>query len=93
MLNASCLVGCLCLLFSLILGLLLLLRAGIQSWGPRPCPHSSDRRRAPKCTGLSALQVWMHRWMDLSEHGFGLALLNDCKYGASVHGNVLSLSL
>lgn len=38
-------------------------------------------------------QVWAHRWLDLSEHGFGLALLNDCKYGASVHGNVLSLSL
>nr|XP_023408597.1 alpha-mannosidase 2C1 [Loxodonta africana] len=38
-------------------------------------------------------EVWAHRWMDLSECGFGLALLNDCKYGASVHGNVLSLSL
>ncbi|XP_040824661.1 alpha-mannosidase 2C1 isoform X1 [Ochotona curzoniae] len=38
-------------------------------------------------------EVWAHRWLDLSEHGFGLALLNDCKYGASVHGNVLSLSL
>ncbi|XP_007525848.2 alpha-mannosidase 2C1 isoform X1 [Erinaceus europaeus] len=38
-------------------------------------------------------EVWAHRWMDLSEHGFGLALLNDCKYGASVHGSVLSLSL
>lgn len=43
--------------------------------------------------GLICLQVWAHRWMDLSEHGFGLALLNDCKYGASVRGNVLSLSL
>ncbi|XP_036125436.1 alpha-mannosidase 2C1 isoform X2 [Molossus molossus] len=38
-------------------------------------------------------EVWAHRWMDLSEHGFGLALLNDCKYGASVRGSVLSLSL
>ncbi|XP_036902886.1 alpha-mannosidase 2C1 [Sturnira hondurensis] len=38
-------------------------------------------------------EVWTHRWMDLSEHGFGLALLNDCKYGSSVRGNVLSLSL
>ncbi|XP_076979834.1 alpha-mannosidase 2C1 isoform X1 [Tamandua tetradactyla] len=38
-------------------------------------------------------EVWAHRWMDLSEHSFGLALLNDCKYGASVHGSVLSLSL
>ncbi|XP_040979556.1 alpha-mannosidase 2C1 isoform X3 [Aquila chrysaetos chrysaetos] len=38
-------------------------------------------------------EVWAHKWLDLSEHGFGVALLNDCKYGASVHGNILSLSL
>ncbi|KAM4826308.1 alpha-mannosidase 2C1 [Thomomys bottae] len=38
-------------------------------------------------------EVWAHRWVDLSEHGFGLALLNDCKYGAAVRGSVLSLSL
>uniref|UniRef100_A0A8C0IZ29 alpha-mannosidase n=1 Tax=Chelonoidis abingdonii TaxID=106734 RepID=A0A8C0IZ29_CHEAB len=38
-------------------------------------------------------EVWTHKWMDLSEHGFGVALLNDCKYGASVHKNVMSLSL
>ncbi|XP_074694175.1 alpha-mannosidase 2C1 isoform X2 [Strix aluco] len=38
-------------------------------------------------------EVWAHKWLDLSEHGFGVALLNDCKYGASAHGNVLSLSL
>ncbi|XP_006888438.1 PREDICTED: alpha-mannosidase 2C1 [Elephantulus edwardii] len=38
-------------------------------------------------------EVWAHRWLDLSEHGFGLALLNDCKYGASVRDNVLTLSL
>lgn len=39
------------------------------------------------------LQVWTHKWLDLSEHGFGVALLNDCKYGASAHRNILSLSL
>ncbi|XP_061205988.1 alpha-mannosidase 2C1 [Neopsephotus bourkii] len=38
-------------------------------------------------------EVWAHKWLDLSEHGFGVALLNGCKYGASAHGNVLSLSL
>uniref|UniRef100_E9PZ88 Alpha-mannosidase 2C1 n=1 Tax=Mus musculus TaxID=10090 RepID=E9PZ88_MOUSE len=38
-------------------------------------------------------EVWAHRWIDLSECDFGLALLNNCKYGASVRGNVLSLSL
>ncbi|HET6172740.1 MAG TPA: glycoside hydrolase family 38 C-terminal domain-containing protein [Gaiellales bacterium] len=34
-----------------------------------------------------------HRWADLSEHGFGVALLNDCKYGWSCLGNELRLSL
>uniref|UniRef100_A0A8C3VF21 alpha-mannosidase n=1 Tax=Catharus ustulatus TaxID=91951 RepID=A0A8C3VF21_CATUS len=38
-------------------------------------------------------EVWAHKWLDLSEHGFGVALLNNCKYGASVHRNILSLSL
>lgn len=34
-----------------------------------------------------------HRFVDLSEPGFGLALLNDAKYGHSMRGNVLGLSL
>lgn len=34
-----------------------------------------------------------HRFADLSEHGFGVSLLTDCKYGYSCHGNQLRLSL
>jgi alpha-mannosidase len=34
-----------------------------------------------------------HFWADLSEEGYGVALLNDCKYGYAVHDNVLRLSL
>ena len=34
-----------------------------------------------------------HRFVDLSEPGFGLALLNDGKYGHSARANVLGLSL
>jgi alpha-mannosidase len=34
-----------------------------------------------------------HRFADLSEAGFGVALLNDGKYGHSAKGNVLTLSL
>ncbi|RYE08129.1 MAG: alpha-mannosidase [Hyphomicrobiales bacterium] len=34
-----------------------------------------------------------HRFIDLSEPGFGVALLNNAKYGHSVRGNVLGLSL
>jgi alpha-mannosidase len=34
-----------------------------------------------------------HTWVDLSEEGFGVALLNDGKYGHDVLGNVVRLSL
>jgi alpha-mannosidase len=38
-------------------------------------------------------EVCGHRWADLSEHGYGVSLLNDCKYGYSIHGNIMALSL
>ncbi|XP_072242006.1 alpha-mannosidase 2C1 isoform X2 [Leuresthes tenuis] len=38
-------------------------------------------------------EVWGHKWADLSEHNFGVALLNDCKYGYSIHKNTMTLSL
>jgi alpha-mannosidase len=38
-------------------------------------------------------EVVAHKWSDLSEHGFGVALLSDCKYGFSVLGNQMRLSL
>jgi alpha-mannosidase len=42
----------------------------------------------------AAMFEWAaHRFVDLSEPGFGLALLNDGKYGHSVQGGVLGLSL
>jgi alpha-mannosidase len=34
-----------------------------------------------------------HFWADLSEEGYGVALLNDCKYGHAIHDNVIRLSL
>ncbi len=42
---------------------------------------------------LAKYEVPAHKWADLSEHGFGLALLNDSKYGYSVRGDTLRLSL
>jgi alpha-mannosidase len=38
-------------------------------------------------------EVCAHRWADLSEQGYGVALLNDCKYGYDVRGHTLRLSL
>jgi alpha-mannosidase len=34
-----------------------------------------------------------HKWVDLSEGDYGVSLLNDCKFGHDIHGNVMRLSL
>ncbi len=33
------------------------------------------------------------KWVDLSEGGYGVSLLNDCKYGHDIQGNVMRISL
>ncbi|HET6916424.1 MAG TPA: glycoside hydrolase family 38 C-terminal domain-containing protein [Acidimicrobiales bacterium] len=38
-------------------------------------------------------EVCAHRWADLSEPGYGVALINDCKYGYDIRGHVMRLSL
>lgn len=38
-------------------------------------------------------EVCGHHWADLSETGYGVSLLNDCKYGYDVHRNILRLTL
>ena len=42
---------------------------------------------------LARYEVPGHRWADLSEHGFGVAVLNDSKYGHSAFEGTLRLSL
>jgi alpha-mannosidase len=53
------------------------------------------RRPTHRNTSLAAAQFEGsgHRFADLSEPGYGVALLNNGKYGHGVHANVLSLSL
>lgn len=34
-----------------------------------------------------------HKWADISEDGYGVALLNDCKYGYDIHDSVMALTL
>jgi alpha-mannosidase len=41
----------------------------------------------------SMFEVCAHKWTDLSENRFGVALLNDCKYGVSIEGSDIRLSL
>ena len=42
---------------------------------------------------VARFEVCAHKWTDLSEAGFGVALLNDCKYGVGVEGSEIRLSL
>lgn len=42
---------------------------------------------------MARFEVVAHKWADLSDPLFGVALLNDCKYGHATHGNVMRLSL
>lgn len=53
---------------------------------PRPT-HASTNWDAAK------FEICAHRWIDVSEHGYGVALLNDCKYGHDVHRGALRLTL
>ena len=42
---------------------------------------------------LARYEVPLHKWFDLSEHGFGVAVLSESKYGGSTFGNTMRLSL
>ncbi|HEV2093894.1 MAG TPA: alpha-mannosidase [Rubrobacter sp.] len=55
----------------------------------------AQRRPTHGNTGWDAarFEVSAHRFCDLSEPGYGVALLNDGKYGHSAKGNVLGISL
>lgn len=57
--------------------------------------HGTIERPTVRNTSWDAAQfeVSAHRWAHLGETGYGVALLNDSKYGYDVRGNVLRLSL
>jgi alpha-mannosidase len=42
---------------------------------------------------FARFEVCGHRWVDLSEGDYGVALLNDCKYGHDARDNVMRLTL
>ena len=42
---------------------------------------------------FARFEVCMHKWMDVSEDGYGVSIMNDCKYGVSVHDGVIGLSM
>jgi alpha-mannosidase len=52
----------------------------------RPVSRSTDIEKAK-------FEVCNHKYTDLSESRYGIAILNDCKYGISVHNGQMRLSL
>ncbi len=52
----------------------------------RPCHMNTswDEARFETC---------MHKWVDVSDNGYGVSLLNDCKYGFSSYDNTLAITL
>jgi alpha-mannosidase len=42
---------------------------------------------------IAKFETAVHRYADISENDYGVALLNDCKYGCKVYDNVLDLNL
>ncbi len=57
-------------------------------------PHYVAAASSPLLVFARRLSVRLPaRWADLSEPGYGVALLNDSKYGHATHGNVMRLTL
>lgn len=42
---------------------------------------------------MAKFEVCCHKWADLSEHDFGVSIINDSKYGFATAGNLMRLSL
>lgn len=42
---------------------------------------------------VAKFEVCHHKFMDISEFNYGVSILNSSKYGGSIHGNMMTLSL
>lgn len=42
---------------------------------------------------MAKFEVVAHKWADISQPNYGVAILNDCKYGHRIQGNTISLNL
>lgn len=42
---------------------------------------------------FAKFEVCAHKWLDVSEDGYGVSVLNDCKFGCSVRDNVIGLTM
>lgn len=57
------------------------------------CGHVKRATHGNTSWDSSKFEVCGHKWVDVSEHGYGVALLNDCKYGFAANGSTLELTV
>jgi alpha-mannosidase len=55
--------------------------------------HHTQKTHANTSWDAARFEEPHQKWVNVSEHGYGIALLNDCKYGVHADGTDLSLSL
>ena len=55
--------------------------------------HAERPTHANTSWERAKFEVCAQKWADLSEHGYGISLLNDSKYGYSIRENAMKLSL
>ncbi len=58
-------------------------------------PYGNITRPTHRNTSFdeARFEVPAHKWMDISEEGYGVSVINDCKYGHEVNANVMRLTL
>ncbi len=57
------------------------------------CGHIERPNHKNTSWDRAKFEVSGHKWADMSEYGYGVSLLNDCKYGYSTEENIIKLTL
>lgn len=67
----------------------------ISSRATYEIPYGAIERPTHRNTSwdTAKFEVPAHKWADLSDNGYGVAILNDCKYGYDIKENLMRLTL
>ncbi len=57
------------------------------------CGNIARSTRNTTSVEKAQFEICAHKWVDVSADGYGLSLLNDCKYGHRVKDGIISLNL
>ncbi len=57
------------------------------------CGHVERPTHYNTSWDYARFEVCAHKWADLSDDSYGVSLMNDCKYGYSIYGNEMQITL